>query len=589
MADFHSIGGNEVVAHKAGGALAAEIAGKADSESYAPSLYAGTADALTGATDTGTWAQRVVTSTDGVARVESVKGNTVVWNQLNNNSASTNTSGLTRTFNSDGSVTIDGTASGGDIYLVANFGPTIGHKYLIKGCPDGGSSDTYYLRAAGYGHEIGSGEIINVSTVANTRFLFHASDGDTFSNVKMWPQLFDLTQMFGAGNEPTSVAEFEALYPLPYYPYDSGTLKPVSMTGIETVGFNQWDEVWELGGIGQSTGDNSTSNTTIRSKNYIQVMPSATYYFNSPVNLSYRYYDSDKNYIGYKDANGTADGRNATRVMPSNACYLRFVVYDTYGTTYKHDICVNVSDPSLNGTYRPYMSDSRTFDAVTLRKAGSVADMLYSDRKDTYVGVVDLGTMNWTSTTQAAGTAYRALLSGRANGASNLKCAQHEVGTSSDNLTDGQIIGGMNSTYVYIRMDSCADEQALIAAVSGQTLFYELATPTTTPIDPPLALTYRVAQGGTESIVAPTGELTALPTLAVTYPIDADGIADLSLANVAPVENGVAAHNYSVGAYLIHGGTLYKVTSAIAVGESITPGTNCTATTVMAELAAINA
>ena len=57
----------------------------------------------------------------------------------------------------------------------------------------------------------------------------------------------------------------------------------------------------------------------------------------------------------------------------------------------------------------------------------------------------------------------------------------------------------------------------------------------------------------------------------------------------APTEGDTAAHNYAVGAYLVHNGTLYKVTSAIAVGESITPGTNCTATTVMAELAAINA
>jgi hypothetical protein len=32
------------------------------------------------------------------------------------------------------------------------------------------------------------------------------------------------------------------------------------------------------------------------------------------------------------------------------------------------------------------------------------------------------------------------------------------------------------------------------------------------------------------------------------------------------------------------GGKLYRVTTAIAVGETITPGTNVTATTVMAEV-----
>ena len=57
----------------------------------------------------------------------------------------------------------------------------------------------------------------------------------------------------------------------------------------------------------------------------------------------------------------------------------------------------------------------------------------------------------------------------------------------------------------------------------------------------------------------------------------------------APTEGDTAANNYAVGSYLVHQGTLYKVTSAIASGESIVPGTNVTATTVMAELAAINA
>ena len=34
--------------------------------------------------------------------------------------------------------------------------------------------------------------------------------------------IFDLTQMFGAGNEPSSVADFRAVFPNLYYPYDPG-------------------------------------------------------------------------------------------------------------------------------------------------------------------------------------------------------------------------------------------------------------------------------------------------------------------------------------------------------------------------------
>ena len=55
----------------------------------------------------------------------------------------------------------------------------------------------------------------------------------------------------------------------------------------------------------------------------------------------------------------------------------------------------------------------------------------------------------------------------------------------------------------------------------------------------------------------------------------------------APTEGDTAANNYAVGSYLVHDGTLYKVTSAIATGEPIVHGTNVTATTVMAELLAL--
>ena len=49
-----------------------------------------------------------------------------------------------------------------------------------------------------------------------------------------------------------------------------------------------------------------------------------------------------------------------------------------------------------------------------------------------------------------------------------------------------------------------------------------------------------------------------------------------------------SAHAYAVGDYFIYNNTLYAVTAAIAVGNTITPGTNCAATTVMDELANVD-
>lgn len=53
---------------------------------------------------------------------------------------------------------------------------------------------------------------------------------------------------------------------------------------------------------------------------------------------------------------------------------------------------------------------------------------------------------------------------------------------------------------------------------------------------------------------------------------------------VAPIETSVAADNYAIGAYFIANDTLYKATTAIAIGETITPGTNCVAVNITDEL-----
>lgn len=54
---------------------------------------------------------------------------------------------------------------------------------------------------------------------------------------------------------------------------------------------------------------------------------------------------------------------------------------------------------------------------------------------------------------------------------------------------------------------------------------------------------------------------------------------------IAPVEAGTTASRaYAVDDALIMGDTFYKVTAAIAIGGTITPGTNVTATTVAENL-----
>ena len=136
---------------------------------------------------------------------------------------------------------------------------------------------------------------------------------------------------------------------------------------------------------------------------------------------------------------------------------------------------------------------------------------------------------------------------------------------------------------------SYSEVSAFAESVSGVMLYYELATPVEATIDPPLNMSYPTEQGGTESIVIPTGEMSAAPTMAVVYAYNADGVRDLSQAIIANIEGNTASTNYAIGGYFVHGGKLYKATSAIATGETINPGTNCVQTTVMTELLALTA
>lgn len=114
------------------------------------------------------------------------------------------------------------------------------------------------------------------------------------------------------------------------------------------------------------------------------------------------------------------------------------------------------------------------------------------------------------------------------------------------------------------------------------TLLYALLTPVTHDL-------------GTVPLVPLVGpDLTAqtVPSapLALTYERDATIVLDrltAMWANIAPVEGDTASASYSVGSYLMHGGQLCKVTTAIATGETIAIGTNVTATTVMAEVIAL--
>lgn len=300
----------------------------------------------------------------------------------------------------------------------------------------------------------------------------------------------DLTAIFGAGNEPTTVADFEAWREQNGLPsvadYNPGELISCKMNSVKSVGFNQWDEEWEVGSINTTTGQNElSSEPRIRSKNYISVFPSTVYRFTS---LTYSiicfWYDENKNFISYA---GSASTTNIDIISPSNAHFCRIRTSNLTSATYNHDICINISDPTKNGTYQPYMTDSADIDVTTItginpntntREIMFSSGMKQADREGTVKDTLDL--RSDTATVKVGSRAYQS-----------------------------------------------GDESDTSVITDGTTTYYALTTPITyTDLQDangnPLNPRYKVEQGGTEQVlpVNTSTPTTVAPTLTTTYTKD---------------------------------------------------------------------
>lgn len=152
--------------------------------------------------------------------------------------------GVTFTNNDDGSVTANGVSANqyyseininiGDTYqwqeddhkylLLSGLSSNAGHKIeciLWVGRPDGQPGNAYVaadLSDVTVDFTIPKGQYVIKQIKCRIR------SGYTAENVTFTPQLFDLTEMFGAGHEPATVAEFKAKFPEAYYPYQRAVL-----------------------------------------------------------------------------------------------------------------------------------------------------------------------------------------------------------------------------------------------------------------------------------------------------------------------------------------------------------------------------
>ena len=123
--------------------------------------------------------------------------------------------------------------------------------------------------------------------------------------------------------------------------------------------------------------------------------------------------------------------------------------------------------------------------------------------------------------------------------------------------------------YIYVEIDTSSDDVITIGS----------ALAPFTPTYEDLNTNGAVAQMIIAEYVASS---VAITSLTPNYVMATSG--SVLPGSVATVETSPAVANHSVGEFILYGGQLYSVTAAISVGESLTPGTNITATSAGAEL-----
>lgn len=148
--------------------------------------------------------------------------------------------GITWTNNGNGTITANGNVTSGipysayEIFLPQFREVKNNHKYaLFSGINNInvayvecifwlGNSDSYFYqdcvetnRAGTFGFTIPQGEYLLYQKIE-----LRVRQGYTANNLVFKPQLFDLTTMYGEGNEPTTVAQFRADFPNELYDYN---------------------------------------------------------------------------------------------------------------------------------------------------------------------------------------------------------------------------------------------------------------------------------------------------------------------------------------------------------------------------------
>ena len=356
------------------------------------------------------------TESDGLAKITEIKGNTLNWNQLVNGfPATTEWNGITITNNDGKSITLNGTYTGsstGNLYVSLNHisaDPTHWYLYDFSNV----NLENMIIRISS-GVNTGSlhgGSTINtVTSAVSGRLDLRIPVGKSFDNVKIVPQMFDLTQMFGAeiaqqmrdmevAESGSGVAYFRSLFPLSYYSYNQGSLLSFMGNGIKTVGKNLFNKSTDVLNAWINTATQTLASGSSYRTAVLRIMPNTTYTISKTAGKAFRYalfseypvLETTK--YNSTDANHTAS--SITFTSGNNYRYLAILFWSSGNgdvlTPEEMASSVMVEIGSSATSYEPYTSSTLSLPISTyfpngMKSAGNVYDELTESKAITRIG-----------------------------------------------------------------------------------------------------------------------------------------------------------------------------------------------------------
>ena len=200
--------------------------------------------------------QKDIPSGAKLVSVKKIGGRTVVWNQMlklldSSNWTARGTAGSIEI--ADGECIVrDCASTWGGAVIAENLKILQTHKYYISlygRVLNNEDSITIAVAETFPVTEIGVinsttayrvSKIVETSESSEAKFAF-GNRKNTYDYAVSNFMLIDLTKMFGAGNEPSTPEEFEAMFPADYYPYNEGALMSAPVNEVVEQGKNYFD------------------------------------------------------------------------------------------------------------------------------------------------------------------------------------------------------------------------------------------------------------------------------------------------------------------------------------------------------------